>query len=164
MRYFLIITVLFLFLPASALAWPGRIVNVLDGDTIDVEPAVGGQRVRVRLHGIDAPEKRQSGGEAARDFAFGFLYQEVEVKEEGKNPDRYGRVVAAIYLSDTETLQAALLHAGLAWVWPRYCKNCYSWQALQDDARRAKRGLWYEQSPIPPWEWRQLRRDTNQRQ
>ena len=58
MRYFLIITRLFLFLPTAASAWPGRIVAVIDGDTIEVEPANGGQRVRVRLHGIDAPEKR----------------------------------------------------------------------------------------------------------
>ena len=71
MRYFLIIPILFLFLPPAASAWPGRIVTAIDGDTIEVEPSMGGQRVRVRLHGIDAPEKRQPWGESATGFCIG---------------------------------------------------------------------------------------------
>ena len=164
MRYFLIITILFLFLPATASAWPGRIVAVIDGDTIEVEPANGGQRVRVRLHGIDAPEKRQPGGESATGFVFGFLYREVEIQEQEKSPDRYGRTVATIFFPDGDSLQAALLRNGFAWVWPRYCKNCQEWQGLQEDARMARRGLWSEPSPMAPWLWRQQRREARQRQ
>ena len=164
MRYFLIITILFLFLPTAASAWPGRIVTVVDGDTIEIEPSLGGQRVRVRLHGIDAPEKRQPGGEAATGFVFDFLYREVEVQEQGKSPDRCGRTVAIIFFPDGDSLQAALLRNGLAWVWPQYCKNCQVGQGLQDDARMARRGLWSEPSPMAPWLWRQQRREARQRQ
>ena len=164
MRYLLIIMVLFLFLPATAVAWPGRIVNVIDGDTIDVEPSEGGQRVRVRLHGIDAPEKNQTGGESAKGFVFGFLYQTVEVAEQDKSPDRYGRAVAIIHFHDGDTLQAAILRAGLAWVWPRYCKNCESWQDLQGDARISRHGLWSEPNPTAPWLWRQQSRDARRNQ
>lgn len=164
MRYFLIIPILFLFLPPAASAWPGRIVTAIDGDTIEVEPSMGGQRVRVRLHGIDAPEKRQPWGESATGFVFGFLYREVQVQEQGKSPDRYGRTVAIIFFSDGDSLQAALLRNGLVWVWPRYCKNCQVWQGLQDDARMSRRGLWSEPNPTPPWLWRQQRREARQRQ
>ena len=68
--------------------------------------------------------------------------------------DRYGRVVAVVWLPGGESLQAALLRAGLAWVWPRYCKDCEKWQALQDAARATGKGLWWEPDPTPPWEWR----------
>lgn len=163
MRYTFIITIFFLLLPAPVFAWPGRIVAVIDGDTITVEPIEGGQPVRVRLHGIDAPEKRQPGGESARGFVFDFLYKSVEVEEQKRSPDRYGRAVAIIHLSNGDTLQAALLRAGFAWVWPRYCENCQSWQELQDDARRAWRGLWLDPSPTAPWEWRQQKRDARER-
>lgn len=161
-RYLLIFMAFFLFLPAPATAWPGRIVAVLDGDTIDVEPSEGGQHIRVRLYGIDAPEKRQTGGESAKGFVFGFLYHSVDVAEQDKSPDRYGRVVAIIHLPDGDTLQAAILRAGFAWVWPRYCKNCQSWQELHDDARVSRRGLWAAPNPMAPWLWRQQKRDARQ--
>lgn len=135
-------------------AFPARIVGVVDGDTIDVEADIGGQRVRVRLYGIDAPEKRQPGGETAKSFVFSFLFQAVNVEPQGKTPDKYGRIVAIVYLSGSESLQVALLQAGFAWVWPRYCRNCSEWQSLQDAARMAGRGIWADSEPVPPWVWR----------
>lgn len=135
-------------------AWQARVVSVADGDTITVEPVVGGERVKVRLHGIDAPEKKQAGGEAARGFVFdAALYKNVEISEQGK-PDRYGRAIAIVYLPSGQSLQAELLKNGHAWVYPRYCKKCTDWEALQDAARKNKRGLWGDENAVPPWEWR----------
>ena len=137
---------------------------MIDGDTIDVEPFEGGQRVRVRLHGIDAPEKNQAGGELAKGFVFGFLYQNVDVAEQDKSPDKYGRVVVIIHFYNGDTLQAVILRAGFAWVWPRYCKNCQSWLDLQEDARIFRRGLWSTSNPTAPWQWRQQSRNTRRNQ
>ena len=142
----------FLVCVAPAHAWPARVVAVADGDTITVEPVAGGDRVKIRLHGIDAPERKQPFGEAARSFVFDVaLYEMVEVEDLGR--DAYGRSVAVVWMAEGETLQAALLRVGLAWVWPRYCPDCPAWEALQNDARQAGRGLWAAPG-VPPWEWR----------
>lgn len=133
--------------PFDAEAWSGRVVSVADGDTITVEPEAGGERIKVRLHGIDCPERRQPYGEAARGFVYDLaLYKTVEVEETDR--DRYGRTVAIVHL-ENDTLQAALLRAGMAWVYIKYCPNCSEWDMLQEDARRSKRGLWADEASIP---------------
>lgn len=164
MRILLIFLLIYFSIANVALAWSGRVVAVSDGDTISVEPAEGGDIVKVRLHGIDCPERRQTSGEMARLFVNDVaLFQLVEVEERRngqneKNQDRYGRTVAVVYLVNGESLQAELLRAGLAWVWPRYCRNCLEWEKLQQEATTARRGLWAEETPTPPWEWRSRRR------
>ena len=140
-------------LPPQAHAWPAQVVSVVDGDTLDVQSSITEERMRVRLYGIDAPERRQEYGPEARNFVNEVVFH-AQVEIENINMYRYGRVVAIVTLSDGETLQAALLRAGLAWVWPRYCPDCVDWEALQKDARTEKRGLWGGIAPIPPWEWR----------
>ena len=138
---------------SPALAWEARVVAVSDGDTITVEPVEGGDRIKIRLHGIDAPERKQPYGEAARGFVFDVsLYKTVDVEELYK--DRYKRTVAIINFPDGKSLQSLILEAGLAWVWPRYCKDCPEWEALQEAAQMKRRGLWADESPIQPWEWR----------
>ena len=156
LRIFLLFLTFFLAsCTGHAWAWDARVVNVVDGDTIDVEPVAGGERTRVRLHGIDAPEARQPHGQAAREFVIkAVLFREVEIEETPQKRDGYGRTVAVIIMPDGESLQAALLRAGLAWVWPRYCRNCDDWQELQDTARSAGRGLWIDITSLPPWKWR----------
>ena len=89
------------FLAPYAHAWPGRVVDVTDGDTIVVEPTGGGDRVKVRLHGIDAPERKQPFGEAARNFVRSIvLYKVVDVRPTPQKKDRYGRAVAIVEVSE----------------------------------------------------------------
>jgi Micrococcal nuclease (thermonuclease) homologs len=134
-------------------AWSARVVAVTDGDTITVEPIDGGERIKIRLHGIDAPERKQPSGEAARGLlARVALYQPVVIEE--KSRDHYGRSVAVVWLAMGESLQIILLDAGLAWVWPIYCRNCNEWEQVQKVARQSRLGIWSEGTPIPPWEWR----------
>lgn len=155
-RVFLSFVFIVLF-STPALAWEARVVAVADGDTITVEPAAGGDRIKIRLHGIDAPERKQPYGEAARGFVFDVsLYKTVDVEE--LYTDRYKRTVAIINLPDGKSLQASILEAGLAWVWPRYCRDCPEWEALQEKAQKGKRGLWVDENPIQPWEWRKGQR------
>lgn len=149
-------SVLLIFLTAlPALAWEGRVVDVADGDTITIEPIGGGDRVKVRLYGIDCPEGKQSYGQAATGFVYDVaLYKPVDVDVAKQGKDRYGRTVATITVKDAGVLQELLLDAGLAWVYPKYCKGCAGWYAMEAKARKARRGLWQEGSPVPPWEWR----------
>ncbi|MDR2075621.1 MAG: thermonuclease family protein [Desulfovibrio sp.] len=146
-----------LFAATPALAWEARIVAVTDGDTLTVEPAKGGDRIKVRLHGIDAPESRQPYGQAAKGFVNGIaLYKRAEV--DAKSRDRYGRTVAIVTVPGKGVLQELLLDAGLAWVYPQYCKSCSAWEARQAAARKARKGLWADSDPVPPWKWRKDKR------
>ncbi len=143
------------FLPSLALAWPGRVVSITDGDTLTV--LRGQEQVKVRLYGIDAPERRQACGDRAlqtmRELAHGRV---VEVHEIGH--DRYGRTVARIEVQGVD-VGAEMIRRGMAWVYERYCKipDCEAIRHAQADAQAARAGLWSDLSPIPPWEWRQAK-------
>ncbi len=138
-------------------AWEARVVAVSDGDTITVEPLSGGERSKVRLHGIDAPERKQPYGEVARAFVFDTsLYKIVDIEE--LYQDRYKRSVSIVNFPNGISLQYLMLDSGLAWVWPRYCKNCPEWEALQERAMNNRCGLWSDENPVPPWEWRKRKR------
>lgn len=148
----------FVFLSTPAHAWPARVVYIADGDTVHVEPVQGGERVKVRLYGIDCPEARQPYGQAATGFVSDLvLFREVEVEDHGK--DKYKRTLAVLHIGGT-TVQDALLDAGLAWVYTRYCKlpDCAAWKAREKAAVQARRGLWQElageRKPVAPWKWR----------
>ena len=142
-------------------AWEGRIVSVYDGDTLTIEPVYGGKRIKVRLHGIDSPERKQPYGEIARSFIHkNFLYKTFIIKE--IDIDRYKRVVAILYLKNGISLQEILLQYGMAWVWPRYCNNCEEWEDVQNKSKQDNIGLWGTHNPIPPWEWRKLRKKSKQ--
>jgi endonuclease YncB( thermonuclease family) len=145
-----------------ACAWEARVVSVADGDTITVEPERGGDRVKIRLHGIDAPERKQPYGQSARGFVHNVsLYKRVEIDTKVK--DRYGRTVAVVTVPGG-VLQEMLLDAGLAWVYPQYCKDtfCGAWERKQSVARKARKGLWADPDPVPPWEWRRAKKNNQQ--
>ena len=135
-----------------------RVVAVSDGDTLTIEPLQGGNRAKVRLHGIDAPELRQPYGQAAKAFTLNtVLFKVIDVRPTPQGTDRYGRIVAIVEIPGAGILQELLLEAGLAWVWPRYCRDCSEWEAIQAKARSERRGLWVNDCPVEPWEWRKQR-------
>lgn len=149
----LLFSLIFFLTCSQAYAWDARVVAVTDGDTITVEPATGGKRVKVRLYGIDSPESRQPYGQAAKSAVIDTaLYKAVDIQTRDK--DRYGRIVAIVGTPGGDTLQEILLDAGLAWVYPQYCRGCSGWYALEEGAKEARRGLWRDGNPVPPWVWR----------
>jgi endonuclease YncB( thermonuclease family) len=157
MKIVLLAALIALFHAPSAWAWVAGVVKVTDGDTITVKPNQGGDRVKIRLHGIDAPEKKQPYGQSSRGFVDNtVLFKTVDVKTMSK--DRYGRTVGIVTLQNGDVLQELLLDRCLAWVYERYCTNCDDWRSLQHNARRNHKGLWSEKSPMPPWEWRKKNR------
>lgn len=132
----------------------GKIVNVADGDTVTIL-SDSREQIKVRLYGVDCPEKRQPFGNRAKEFTTRALAgQRVRVEEHGR--DRYGRTVGIVQEEGRESINEALLRAGLAWVFPQYCKipKCRQWRQLEENARTNRKGLWKDSSPVPPWLWR----------
>lgn len=155
---FSLLFLLLLSVPAWALS--GRVVGVTDGDTITVLTA-DRQQVRVRLYGIDCPEKKQAYGDRARDFVGSAVFgRDVQVEVVGH--DRYGRTLGIVSRPGDRVLNRELLVNGLAWVYKKYCKRpeCAQWSDDEAAARSARRGLWKQENPLPPWQWRKSKRSA----
>lgn len=160
----------FLLISTSAAAdITGIVVGVADGDTVTVLDTNKAQH-KVRLAGIDSPEKAQPFGQRAKQRMSALVFGKV-VRLEGDKRDRYGRTVAKVWVSPPDcqrcpqTLDAglAVLTSGLAWHYKKY-QNEQSpedrerYAFAEDEARSKRAGLWAEANPVPPWEWRKSRR------
>jgi micrococcal nuclease len=127
----------------------GKVVSIADGDTFTM--LVNNERVRIRLHGIDCPEKGQDFSNTAKDFLSNHVFgKTVTVKE--MDTDRYGRTIGMVF-ADSVNVNEKLLEAGLAWHYAYYDKNP-AWAKLEQQAKSKKLGLWSLANPIPPWDYR----------
>ena len=134
----------------------GKAVGITDGDTFRLLMR-GNKTVRIRLHGIDAPERGQDYGTQAKQMLSDLIFSK-EVEVINKDQDRYGRVVGIVY-ADGLNVNEELLSEGLVWHYTEYDKN-EIWAALQKEARNSKRGLWTKRQPTPPWQWRKEKRSS----
>lgn len=137
----------------------GVVVGVSDGDTIKVVTKEK-KEFKVRLYGIDCPEKKQDFGMVAKDFTSSLVYgKNVEVKE--IDVDRYGRTVGVVLLENWKELNSELLKAGLAWWYEKYSKEKPEYEELELKARNNKKGIWGTNNPINPEEYRKKKRSMN---
>lgn len=137
-------------LPAKFL---GKVTAVKDGDTIEV--LYESNTIMTRLAHIDCPEvkKHQPFGKAAKKFTSDICFgQMVTVENEGKF-DRYKRLIAVIINNKNQNVNKALVEAGLAWHFLKYSTDS-SYDSLEAKARQNKIGLWADENPTPPWQWR----------
>lgn len=146
-------------IPAWAEDFTGKVVGVIDGDTIEIMHQ--GKPERARLDGIDCPESYQALGRRAKQATSQLVFgKEVQVLDKGK--DCYGRMISIVQLpASRETLNAALVRTGYAWHYKQYSKDA-SLARLETEARQAKRGLWADHNPMPPWEFRRNPRGKTQ--
>ena len=127
-----------------------RVVAVHDGDTITVMSAAG--EVRVRLFGIDAPERGQPFSNASRHALDAMVGgRDVLVFEHGR--DGYGRLLGRVVAGVVDA-NAAQVRAGYAWVYRRFSQDVQL-IAFEAEAKAARRGLWRDPNPVPPWRWRE---------
>lgn len=128
-------------------------VKVIDGDTIICVNA--DKKTRIRLYGIDAPEKGQAYGDQARK-ALAAMLAGKRANYEKMARDRYGRTVALVYRGG-KNVNLEMVKSGCVWVYGQFCKKpfCGQWREVEQEARQARRGLWRNRA-IPPWEWRKL--------
>lgn len=139
-----------LFYPEAGFPFTGKVVSVLDGDTIDV--LHNGQAERIPLNGIDCPEKKQPFGQRAKQFTSALVFGK-EVTVRPKTMDRHKRTVGDVLLFDGTNVNQELVKAGLAW-WYRKYSDDETLRALEQEAQQAKRGLWRDTQPLAPWEFR----------
>ena len=155
---YLILFIAFLCAPACAQAWPGDVLSVHDGDTLRVRHE-DGEAVSIRVYGVDCPELGQPYGAEARNLTAQLLNgRKVEIIPAQTRKSYKREVAGVVLLDDMIVLQDALISAGLAWVDDRFCRMsvCDLWRQHQADAKAARRGLWADDSPIPPWIWRRM--------
>lgn len=149
--------------PVSAEELQGVVVGVADGDTVTVLDA---DRVehKVRLAGIDAPERRQAFGTRSRQALASRVFNR-SVTVDWHKRDRYGRLVGKV-LVENKDAGLDLVAAGLAWHYKAYERE----QALPDRlayaeaervARESRVGLWADGDPVPPWEFRRRAREQS---
>lgn len=155
--------VLLLSLPLSALhaeTLSGRVVRVSDGDTIVVLDTSNIQH-KIRLQGIDAPERGQAFGTKSKDH-LASLIEGGTITVDYNKRDRYQRIVGKVLLDDAD-MNLEQVKAGMAWHYKKYqgeqsSDDRIAYSDAELDARRGKLGLWVDQTPVPPWEYRQTKR------
>jgi endonuclease YncB( thermonuclease family) len=177
-RSFHLVLVL-LFMAAEALAGiplEGRVVGVADGDTVTVLDADHIQH-KIRLAGIDAPEKAQPFGNRAKESLSSLVFGQW-VTVDGDKTDRYGRTVAKLLVAAPHAgcrgsptcprgvdANLAQINLGMAWWYRHYAReqtpdDRRRYAQAEEDAQAQRAGLWREPNPVPPWEWRKQRREA----
>ena len=148
--------VLCLVFQAQAETLLGKVIHVQDGDSITVLDETHTQH-KIRLSGIDAPERRQAFGNVSKEsLAEQVAGQSVAV--EWDKVDRYGRKVGKVLLAGMDS-NLVQIKRGLAWHYKQYEReqspaDRQSYAAAEVEARTAKLGLWRDAAPLPPWEFR----------
>ena len=138
----------------------GEVIKIADGDTITVL-TLKNKKVKIRIYGIDAPEKKQRYGEEATKFVRKKLLNK-NVVVEVVGIGRYKRKIGIVYYGSIfrKNLSKQLVKNGLAWRYPQYCKKaklCSELEKLENKARKRKKGLWKDKGLIPPWTWRRIK-------
>ncbi len=135
----------------------GLVVGVADGDTITVLDADKVQH-KIRLAGIDAPEKKQAFGNRSKESLSALAFDKT-VNVETDKRDKYGRQVGKV-LVNGQDVNLVQVERGMAWFYRQYQREQSPndrrlYEAAEDAARADKRGLWRDVDPMPPWEFRQ---------
>lgn len=149
--------VVFIILATSltlAYATPAKVISVYDGDTFSI--ILQGEKVSLRLYGIDAPESGQAGNVSATRFLKRLvLEQPLEIKVIAT--DSIGRLLAIVIREGKESsVNAAMVGNGYSWVNPGKCKvdECTYWEKLESQAKKLKLGIWSGYDLVPPWEFK----------
>jgi endonuclease YncB( thermonuclease family) len=128
----------------------GRVIKIADGDTLTILDADNVQH-RIRLFGIDAPEKSQPFGNQSKKSLSEKVFGET-VRIEVTDIDRYGRAVGRIFLGN-RFINLEQVRDGFAWRYTAYDRH-HEFEAAEAEARAHRRGLWSAAHPTPPWEFR----------
>lgn len=139
---------------AKAQTIVGIASNVHDGDTFRLTKD-DGSLIKVRLANIDAPEITQPYGIMSRDLLDSYI-NEKTVKVDIQTTDRYGRKVGVLHVGDKQ-VNRLMVANGLAWHYTKYSKD-KGLISIENDAKTKKIGLWRDNNPISPWEYRDKKR------
>ena len=136
----------------------GKVVGISDGDTITL--LIDGQQEKIRLEGIDCPEKGQAFGQKAKQFASNMVYgRTVSLLRTGSGG--YGRTLGLIKVVG-KVLNQEMVKAGYAWHFKKYSSSPVL-SLLEEKARGERMGLWVDKAPVPPWNYRKISRNRGKR-
>jgi micrococcal nuclease len=128
-----------------------KVISVVDGDTLDI--LVNKTPVRLRLYGIDAPEKKQPFGTKAKENLSKLVFNKtVEVLPLRK--EKYGRYLAKVRSPEGIDLSEEQVKKGLAWWYYKFAPKDQSLKNLESEARTKKLGIWSVKGLQPAWEGR----------
>lgn len=141
---------------ALASTLTGEVVRVIDGDTVVVLDRDNAQH-KVRLAGIDAPERKQAFGEVSKQHLASLVFRK-PVTVDWEKRDRYGRIIGKILINDVDAGLRQIV-AGVAWHYKHYEKeqapqDRRDYSVAEDAARLSGVGLWAQPAPVAPWEFR----------
>ena len=148
----------------------GLVTKISDGDTIQVTDSLG-TKVKVRFYGIDCPETEKGNkrtgkvskqGQPYGEEAFQALrgkLQRQRVRLDVMDIDRYGRTVSIVWLGN-RNINLEMVADGWAWAYTQYLDRPHASQYIQaeEQARKERKGLWQQNNPQPPWEFRKLQK------
>jgi micrococcal nuclease len=143
--------IFFLCVQVYAQTLTGKVIAIKDGDTVVVIDAANNQTT-LRLAEVDCPEKKQAFGTKAKQFTSDQVYLK-KVKYKVTDIDRYGRSIAKIYYDNNKYLSAEIIKNGFGWQYKKYSTSKLL-ANLEQEARKNKRGLWLDPSPIYPSDFR----------
>jgi endonuclease YncB( thermonuclease family) len=135
----------------------GKVVHIADGDTLTVLDTNKVQH-KIRLSGIDAPEKSQAFGTKAKEALAEKLYEKT-VRVVWKEKERYGRIVGDVHLGERD-INVEMVRDGFAWRYRTYAPKSKTLEEAESEARKEKLGLWHDKNPEPPWEFRKKEREA----
>lgn len=155
---FVLVLLVLLLLPLTAQPQKlmARVVRVIDGDTLVVLDATRTQH-KIRLAGIDCPERKQPWSTKAKQALSEYVFDH-QITLDWDKRDRYGRIVGKI-LDGPRDVNLALVGDGMCWWYRKYADeqspvDRVLYEDAEEAARKARLGLWSDQEPVPPWEWR----------
>ena len=152
-RYLATFLLLIICTPSHAAQYEGRVIKVIDGDTIWVR--TNNKHIKIRLSYIDAPELKQTHGVRSKNFLTDLILDK-NVQINANKKDRYNRHLGEVYIHNVDEsvfVNAKMLKSGNAWIYLKYRDNSYL-KNLENYARIKKIGLWSEETPLEPWIYR----------
>jgi len=164
----LLIIILFLFSTYSFADFNAKVLRIIDGDTVHVKDNMANKIYKVRLLGIDAPEKNQNYGKQSASFLKEIIEEKyikiisTPTKNNTYTVDRYNRVLGKI-IFENQDINHLMIEKGMAWHYKKYKNNQpiedqQSYNEAEISARKNNIGLWSTNNPMPPWSWRKINR------
>ena len=136
-----------------------QVLRVIDGDSVRVR--MDGEEHSVRMYGIDAPEKRQSGGATAHSYLEQIVRSERHWRLHVLDVDRYQRLVGLLYPEDgrpTVSANHEMVRSGWAYWYREYGGAEWGFDRVERQARDERAGLWQDEDAMRPWDYRRMKR------
>lgn len=146
---------------AEPISYEATVVGISDGDTITVLDGNKTQH-KIRLQGIDAPEKAQAFGKISKHYLSQLVFSK-KVTIVYEKMDRYQRQVGKVLVDGTDANLAQITN-GMAWHYKKYegeqsQEDRRSYSNAEQKAQNSRAGLWGDDKPTPPWDYRKAKRN-----